>query len=384
MKKHLLIVVIVFLFVGMVFQPAFANDNSISVGQAEQQPFVVTFNKTFGGNDFDNSEHVQQTTDGGYIITGWTYSFGAGENWSDVWLIKTDSTGNMMWNRTFGGIKYERGHCVQQTTDGGYIITGTTNSFGAGGSDVWLIKTDSLGNIVWDKKFGGTVNDYGFYVQQTTDGGYIVSGFTYSFGVGWADFWLIKTNSTGNMMWNRTFGGPYWDWALCVQQTNDDGYIITGKTGTYETHDFDVWLIKTDSNGNMMWNKTFGGKKRDIGYCVQQTTDVGYIITGRTGSYDTYDFDVWLIKTDSAGNMMWNRTFGGTDFDEGNCVRQTTDSGYIITGRTDSFGSGDSDIWLIKTDKDGNLRNKPITRNMLFQRLLERFPILQRLLDIWK
>jgi hypothetical protein len=306
------------------------------------------WNHTFGGSGYDGGHSVQQATDGGYIITGYTYSFGNGNG--DVWLIKTDSTGNEAWNHTFGGSGYDEGHSVQQTEDGGYIITGYTWSFGNGNGDVWLIKTDSTGNEAWTQTFGGGENDKGYSVQQTTDGGYIITGYTSSYGNGGADVWLIKTDADGDTLWTQTYGGSNDDEGYSVQQTTDGGYILTGNiypSGNW--WESDVWLIKTDADGDTLWTQTYGGGSRNTGYSVQQTTDGGYILTGGTVSVTFGTADVWLIKTDSQGQEEWTQTFGGGENDTGYSVQQTTDGGYIITGYTENPGMwGDKDVWLLK------------------------------------
>jgi hypothetical protein len=296
---------------------------------------------------------VQQTTDGGYIVAGDTRSFGAGGY--DVYLIKTDSTGDTLWSRTYGGSYNDYGFSVQQTTDGGYIVAGITSSFGAGGYDVYLIKTDSLGDTLWTRTYGGSSNDDGSSVQQTTDGGYIVGGRTLSFGAGNFDVYLIKTDSIGDTLWTRTYGGSQHDDEWSVQQTTDGGYIVAGFTYSFGAGQGDVYLVKTDSLGDTLWTRTYGGNQNDDMWSVsvRQTTDGGYIVVGVTGSVNV---DVYLIKTDSLGDTLWSRTYGGPYYydDWGVAVQQTTDGGYIVAGYTESFGAGDFDVMLTKLDSLGN------------------------------
>jgi predicted secreted protein len=313
--------------------------------------------KTFGGCNNDYGMAVLQTSDGGYIITGSTNSFGAGG--SDYWLIKTDAAGDTLWTKTFGKDGDDYGKAARQTSDGGYIITGTTNSFGAGSADCRLIKTDASGNIIWTKTFGGNSNDEGNSVRQTSDDGYIITGYTKSYGAGGADYWLIKTDTSGDTLWTKTFGEGSDDYSRAVLQTSDGGYIIAGYTNSFGADFYDTWLIKTDAAGDTLWTKIFGGNGSSYEECysVQQTTDGGYIIAGKTWSLSNgaSNADVSLIKTDSSGNIIWAKTFGGNLFEKGSCVQQTSDGGYIVTGYTESYGAGIQDVWLIKTDASGNI-----------------------------
>ncbi|MCW3138334.1 MAG: hypothetical protein N2V76_07985 [Methanophagales archaeon] len=308
-----------------------------------------TWAKTFGGVSHDRAYAVQQTTDGGYILAGITFSPGNGL--SDAWLVKTDSNGNELWDRTFGHSDQDWAYAVQQTTDGGYILAGVTYPFGAGTSDAWLVKTDSEGKELWNMTFGGVEYDEARAVQLTPDGGYIFAGVTLSYGAGKKDAWLVKTNSEGKELWNMTFGGAGNDAALAVQLTPDSGYILAGVTLSYGAGSEDAWLVKTNSEGKELWNMTFGGASNDEAWAVQPTPDDGYLFTGRTGSYGAGNADAWLVKTDSGGEELWNMTFGNASYDDSRAIQQTADGGYILAGSTFSFSSDSSlDFWLIKLD----------------------------------
>ena len=312
----------------------------------------VQWTKIFGGGIYEFGRCVQQTTDGGYIVVGDTDSFGSGN--FDVWLIKTSNLGDTLWTKTFGGVGEDRGFSVDQTTDGGYIIAGYTSSYGAGGLDIWLIRTDNEGDTLWTKTFGGSFWDWATSVQQTTDGGYILTGMIQpSFGAGW-NVWLIKTDSSGDSEWERIFGADDYDNGMSVQQTVDGGYIVLADTYSYGAGSSDFWLIKTNNLGDTLWTNTFGGTGCERSHSVQQTADGGYIMAGDTRSYGSGDYDVWLVKTDSDGGGVWTRTFGGVEEDCGCSVRQTVDEGYIIAGYTESFGAGNFDVWLLRTDDSGD------------------------------
>lgn len=382
----------------------------VTYAQNKSASTIVTFQKTFGSKKDDIGNTVQQTSDGGYIITGvtrtskkqrddvyllktdangdilWEKSFGEKGNdagWciqqtSDngfiivgemspksgktyVYLVKTNSKGDILWEKSFGGKDYDVGYSVQQTSDGGYIVTGETSSYGAGVDDMYVIMTSLDENNLITMTFGGKGSDLGYSIQQTTDGGFIITGLTSSYGAGDFDVYLIKINAIGKTIWTKVIGGKKSDAGRSVQQTTDGGYIITGFTESLvEKENFDVYLIKTDAAGDTLWTKTFGGSGSDVGYSVQQTTDGGYIIAGETSSFGNESFDVYLIKTDFNGKTLWTRTFGSSGNDVGRSVQQTTDGGYIITGWTDGMGAGGIDVLLIKTDAEGNCRQPSI------------------------
>ncbi|MEK6853048.1 MAG: hypothetical protein AABX59_04160, partial [Nanoarchaeota archaeon] len=303
-----------------------------------------------GFSDYGHS--VQQTKDEGYIIAGaCDYGYIGGYDLSDICLFKTDSLGNMQWRLIYGDDVYnEWASSVQQISDGGYIATGPDYlEYG-----VFLIKTNSSGNLLWKRNFGGTTGyEIGYSVQQTSDGGYIISGATTSFGAINEDVYLIKTDSLGNKLWEKTFGGNGYDSGNSVQQTSDGGYVIAGRTSSLGSGSYDFYLIKTDSQGNKQWEKVFGGSGSDSASSIKQISDGGYILAGWTSSFGMGSFDFYLIKTDSSGNKLWEKTFGGINSDFSRSVGLTKDGGYIVAGTTSSFGSGGSDVYLIKVREGG-------------------------------
>ncbi len=317
-----------------------------------QSAYAVTFARTYGGTDIDDVLSVQRTSDGGYIAAGYTWSFGAGRY--DILLIKTDANGNLQWAKTYGGTRDDYAYSVQQTSDGGYIVAGYTDSFGSGWEDIILIKTDASGNIQWAKVYGGVNPDYAYSVQQTSDGGYIVVGYSNSYTYTY-DIILIKLNSSGNVQWARTFGGSSWDYAYSVQQTSDGGYIVAGHTGSFSGGDADIILIKTNASGNLQWARTYRGAHYDYAYSVRQTSDGGYIVAGHTLSFGAGNWDVFLIKTDASGNLQWAKTYGGSSWDEAYSVRQTSDGGYIVAVWTNSFVRA-GNFAIIKTNASGNVQ----------------------------
>ena len=350
---------------------------------------VVEWNRTFGGLLEDVGLYVQQTPDESYIIAGLTRSFGEGEH--DILILKTDSKGNHVWNKTSGGPEYDTAYAIQPCTDGGYVITGSTES-GTESYEAFLLKIDSEGNVLWMNTYGNYTT--GRHVVETSDNGLIIVGSQHSSDFDDLDFLLIRTDSDGALLWNRTYDGRGRDLGRCVQQTRDGGFIVTGiidswgpekglylfkvdrdggmvwnqslgdygdagefiqetgdgfiVTGYMRKDDLDCVLVKTDSWGNVQWSRVIGGSGRDSGSCVQITSDGDYIVVGASSSFGDGSNDVYLFEMDTDGVLLWDLTVGGPGNDGGSCVQQTSDGGFIVSGFTQSYGKGDSDVFLIK------------------------------------
>ena len=317
----------------------------------------VAWQKTYGGGGDDYLFDIRQTGDGGYIAAGYTNSFGAGSN--DVWLIKLNSSGNVVWEKTYGGTGDDSAFSVRQTQDGGFIVVGGTSSFGAGGGDFWLLKLDGNGNVVWEKAYGGTGYDYALSVSQTSDNGYIAAGYTSSFGVMNYGFWVLKLDENGAIAWQKAYGGTGYDYARSIHQTGDGGYIVAGSTTSFGAGNYDFWVLKLDENGAIAWQKTYGGTGYDYNYSIYQTADEGYIATGVTRSFGAGNDDFWLLKLTGSGNVTWQRTFGGTGYDSAYSVIQLQDNTFAAAGSTSSSGAGDQDLWFLKLDANGSVGSCP-------------------------
>jgi len=312
---------------------------------AEASP--TTFQRTYGGPDDDIGSFAVQTADGGYIMAGNAESFGAGL--TDCYVVKTDPHGDTQWTRIFGGPLFDDGLSVVQTADSGYMVAGFTSSIDTLG-DAWLIKTDAKGDMVWTRTYGGAQVDYVSWVQQSRDGGYIFIGNTGPFDA--SDMWLVKIDVNGDTLWTKTFGGTGNDNGQCVYQTTDGGYVIAGNTTSFGAGNQRIWLIRTDSLGDTLWTRTFGEDSLDFGGSVQQTADGGYFIAGYRWPWSAESVSLYLVKTDARGDTLWTRTIGGPGgFAEGMCGQPTKDGGYIIVG---ACGTGLPDVYLVKTDANGD------------------------------
>ncbi|HKR05607.1 MAG TPA: T9SS type A sorting domain-containing protein [Bacteroidia bacterium] len=402
-KKQLLTTCILFLFVKdaiaqITFQKTYGgvNDEFVySIGQTSDGGYIIAgstrsfgagnediyltrinstgdtlWTRTFGGADYEYANSAEQTSDGGFIIAATTDNLST----SDIYLLRTDSSGNFIWAKTYGGSGFDFGNSVQQTNDGGFIVAGLTRSFGAGMYDAYLIRTDAQGDTLWTKTYGGIDNESGKYsVRQTSDSGFIISGGTQSFGAGNTDAYIIRTNSLGDTLWTKAYGGTANDYVYAIIQTADSGFVFAGSTSSFGAGVYNIYLTKTNSLGNVAWTKTFGGNGFDGGGYFRQTADGGFILTGAYNPPTTQDYDVYLIRADSSGNLIWAKTYGGTQADLGYDVEQTNDDGYIIAGMSRSFGLGASDTYLIRTDSLGNTgcnqTNYPTITNTAFMQV---------------
>ena len=361
---------------------------------------IKQWDKSFGGTGDDLLYGLQQTADGGFILGGWSSSGATGSKTStnfgaqDFWVLRLDADGNKLWERSFGGAGDDGITSLQQTSDGGFILGGCSRSgvsgnktnSNFGGYDFWVVRLDTNGDKVLERIFGGTGDDILYGMQQTTDGGFILGGYSISdasgnktspnFGA--YDFWVVRLDASGNKLWDRSFGGSSYDAIASLQQTADGGFILGGFTqsgadgnktsASLGSRDF--WAVRLDTNGNPLWDRSFGGSGFDDLTSLQQTFDGGFILSGYSQSspsgnktspnFGSYDF--WVVRLDSTGNELWDRSFGGTGQDVPVSIRQTSAGGFIVGGSATSgtggsktsFGQGGYDCWVVRLDANGN------------------------------
>ena len=392
---------------------------------------AIEWQRSLGGSQHDYGTVVKQTSDGGYILAGYSYSgdgdVAAGHGYADYWILKLNNSGLVQWQRPLGGSSADVAKSIEQTGDGGYIIAGGSYSINGdvtgnrGGSDYWIVKLNSTGNIEWQKSMGGTENDEAQSIRQTNDGGYIVAGWSYSDNrdvTGHhpgprikgkpqvnADYWVVKLNNIGNILWQRSLGGSYDDRAYSIRQTNDGGFIVAGYsnsnngdvtghhgfTGLSEDNS-DYWLVKLSNTGNIQFQKSLGGDRKDAAYCVEETIDGGFIVAGESKSnngdvsghhgltqsisqFCIVTPDYWVVRLNSTGVIQWQRSLGGNGYDIAWSVSQTNDGKFVIAGYT---GSNDGevsnnhgpqslqlcsahnsffyDFWIVQLDNTGSLQ----------------------------
>jgi uncharacterized delta-60 repeat protein len=321
--------------------------------------------KTYGGRESDGATSIQETSDGGYIVAGYTESFAISKiedccfGVDDFWILKLDNNGKCIWEKSYGSSHGDSARSIQETSDGGYIVTGSTGSHFTGEANVLILKLDSNGNVTWEKAYSIKENDSAYSIQETSDGGYIVAGNTYSVvrSDDDSDMWILKLDSNGNVTWEKTYGGRESDGATSIQETSDGGYIVAGSTRSFGAGNNDIWVLKLDGNGNIFWQKTYGGTHSDVADSIQEASDGGYIVAGSTYSFSAgfLDSDVWVLKLNGTGNVIWQKTYSGSGSDSATSIQKTSDGSYIVTGGTHPFGVDTSDAWVLKLDGNGNI-----------------------------
>jgi uncharacterized delta-60 repeat protein len=372
---------IVMLFTAVLLSGC-SGDSSGNEGQ-------TTWQKMYGGIDFDYAYSIQETADGGYIVCGYSSSTdipGVTNNGgTDSYIIKLNSDGSLAWQKMYGGSGDDYAYSIQETADGGYIVCGQSSSTDIpdvtnnGGSDIYIIKLNSEGLLDWQDMYGGSGDDSANSIQETADGGYIVCGDSGSTNIpgvtnnGFGDSYIIKLNSDGSLDWQKMYGGGFYDSAYSIQETADGGYIVCGNSGSTNipgvTNNgwYDSYIIKLNSDGSLDWQKMYGGSSRDYAWSIQETADGGYIVGGYSYSTDIPDvtnngeLDSYIIKLNSDGSLAWQKMYGGSGGDVALSIQETADGGYIVCGYSSSTdipgvtNNGGFDYYIIKLNSDGSL-----------------------------
>ncbi len=304
----------------------------------------------YGGSDDDYARSVWETSDGGYVIAGSIKSFGAFGR--DYWVLKLNGDGTVAWQKTYDGGVNDYVGSIQETSDGGYVVAGETDFFNTGRLDYWVLKLNGDGTVAWQKTYDGGSGDHAYSIQETSDGGYVVVGDSYAYS---SAYWIMKLNGDGTVAWQKTYGGSSHDHAYSVQETSDGGYVVAGLTYSFGAGDGDFWVLKLNGDGTVAWQKTYGGSYFDFAWSVQETSDDGYVVAGYTYSFGAGDNDYWVLKLNGDGTVAWQKTYGGSNYDEALSIQETSDGGYVVAGHTQSFGAGGNDYWILRLNSDGEI-----------------------------
>jgi hypothetical protein len=370
MKKIIIWIIIIIILSGINSMAQIENSDSISnLNEKDFIPIlpdkhfiissIINQNKTYGGGDDDRGYSIIQTFDEGYITAGYTSSYGNGDE--DAWIVKIDSQGNELWNKTYGGEHSDGFSSIIQSNNEEFVCCGYTSSYGNGDKDAWIVKIDSQGNELWNKTCGGEFSDRFYHLQQTVDGSYILTGYTSeNASSNQEDTWLVKISNNGNIIWKRVFGGYYYDYGGSVKQTSDEGFIIIGLIShDPDLYNADIYLIKTNEIGEVIWSKTLGGPCLEYGTDIIQLDDQGFLLSSVSQQYDeyaSYDGNIDLIKINQYGDEEWIKSIGDPyHHDFGDTILKTNDNGYIIIGSKIDFSSANCQVTSIKCDNIGNI-----------------------------
>lgn len=313
---------------------------------------TVQWTKTYGGSLPDCANSILKASDGNFFVLGYSQSHGGGDY--DIYLLKINASGDTLWTKTYGSYGNDQGKEIVATADGNYIIVGGTNGLATSNYNAWLIKINIDGDIIWDKQYGGGALETGYSVKQCNDGGFIMLGQTYSYGHGDSDAYVVKTNSSGDTLWTKTFGGAHYDEGAFTLENTDGSLMFVVRDSSDGFGDVDIRIVKTTSSGSVIWDRNYGGDKKDTGKMIQATSDGNYIVAGHSRSFGWVNPDMWLLKLNQQGDTIWTRNYGGTDHEHCYVARETSDGGFIAVGKTESF-STTNEIMLLKLNSIGTL-----------------------------
>jgi len=340
----------------------------------DQQGNLV-WEKSYGGTNLDYAYEIEQTKDKGFIVIGVSESndedVSKNNGNFDVWILKLDKDGELEWENSYGGLESDRAVEIEQTIDDGFIFAGGTHSIGEQGyHGFWVTKLNSVGEVQWEKKYSNGGMEGANSIVQASDGGFLISGSTFITKSkdedDLSDVWVIKIDENGELIWEKTFGSKAIDKIQSVKSTIDGGYILGGYIIQRMDSDGDGWVIKIDSNGELIWEKTFGNISTESIWALQNTTDGGYILTGEKSDENNFGRDkTWIVKINNNGELIWEKTFGGSQRDYSRNIFQTKDKGYILATYSQSKdgdvkrNNGNGDIWIIKLIPDTSDIERP-------------------------